>query len=216
MGVTTLIVDHQGKVQSGEQYQGKTALGSAYKGHLVRSAIQVEAVRREKEAGTLTVRLRQIKANFGGQRDPFDVLLTFRQGKITAEPIEVDATELAGEATLNADDRVLLALDAGAAFPDELAERTRLAKGTVQNCLTRLRKCGEVEDTDHVKGRARQVRLSSSSSSSYRGSDDDDAVERAAREEEELLRTGRIQSERQVFELASEHSKNGDHPEREE
>jgi AAA domain len=217
MGVTTLIVDHQGKVQSGEQYQGKTALGSAYKGHLVRSAIQVEAVRREKEAGTLTVRLRQIKANFGGQRDPFDVLLTFRQGTITAEPVEMDATELAGEATLNADDRVLLALGAGAAFPDELAERTGLAIGSVGNCLTRLRKRGDVEDTGQVKGRARQVRLSSSSSSTYRGSDDNDAVERAAREDEELLRTGRIQSEIQVFELAHEHLMNSyHHPEREE
>jgi 5S rRNA maturation endonuclease (ribonuclease M5) len=213
IGVTTLIVDHQGKVQSGEQYQGKTALGSAYKGHLVRSGIQVEAVRREKEAGTLTVRLRQNKTNFGGQHDPFDVLLTFRQGAITAEPLEIDAMELAGEATLNADDRVLLALDAGAAFPEELAERTDLAVGTVGNCLTRLRKRGEVEDTGQVKGRARQVRLSSSSSSSYKGNDDDDAVARASREDEELLRTGRIQSERQVFELAREHSMNGYHPE---
>jgi AAA domain len=216
MGVTTLIIDHQGKVQSGEQYQSKTALGSAYKGHLVRSAIQVEAVRREKEAGTLTVRLRQNKSSFGGQRDPFDVLLTFRHGTITVEPVEVDATELAGEATLNADDRVLLALDAGAAFPDELAERTGLATGTVRNCLTRLRKRGDVEYTDQVQGRARQVRLSSSSSSSYRGSDNDDAVESAAREDEALLRTGRIQSERQVFEMGREHLKNSYHPEREE
>jgi AAA domain len=213
IGVTTLIVDHQGKVQSGEQYQGKTALGSAYKGHLVRSAIQVEAVRREKEAGTLTVRLRQNKTNFGGQRDPFDVLLSFRQGTITAEPVEIDATELAGQATLNGDDRVLLALHAGAAFPDELAERTGLAVGTVGNCLTRLRRRGDVEETGEVKGRARQVRLSSSSSSSYRGSDDDDAVARVAREDEELLRTGRIQSERQVFELAREYSTNGRHQE---
>jgi hypothetical protein len=211
MGVTTLIVDHQGKIQSGEMYQGKTALGSAYKGHLVRSGIQVEAVRREKEAGTLTVRLRQNKTNFGGQRDPFDVLLTFRHGTITAEPKEVDATELAGEATLNADDRVLLALNAGPAFPDELAEGTGLATGTVRNCLTRLRKRGDVVDTEEVKGRARQVRLSSSSSS-YRDSDDDEAGARAAREDEELLRTGRIQSERQVFELAREHSINGHHP----
>jgi hypothetical protein len=213
MGVTTLIVDHQGKIQSGEQYQGKTALGSAYKGHLVRSGIQVEAVRREKEAGTLTVRLRQNKTNFGGQRDPFDVLLTFRKGAITAEPVEIDATELAGEATLNADDRVRLALSAGAAFPDELAESTGLALGTVQNCLTRIRKRGEVEDTGQVKGRARQVRLSSSASSSYRGSDDD-AVARVAREDEELRRTDHIQSERQVFELAREHSMNGYHPAR--
>jgi len=214
IGVTTLIVDHQGKVQSGEQYQGKTALGSAYKGHLVRSGIQVEAVRREKEAGTLTVRLRQNKTNFGGQRDPFDALLTFRHGKITAEAVEIDATELAGEATLNADDRVRLALGGGAAFPDELADGTGLAVGTVGNCLTRLRRRGEVEDTSQVKGRARQVRLSSSSSSSCRGSDDDDAVARVAREVEELLRTGRIQSERQVFELVREYSVNGYHPAR--
>jgi hypothetical protein len=34
------------------------------------------------------------------------------------------------------------------------------------------------------------------------------------REDEELLRTGRIQSERQVFELTREHSMNGHHPAR--
>jgi hypothetical protein len=114
-------------------------------------------------------------------------------------------------------DAIDMALDAGAALPDALAEKTGLAPDTVQNCLTRLRKRGDVEDTGHqVKGRARQVRLSSSSSSSYWGSDDDDAVERAAREEEELLRTSRIPSERQVFDLAREHSMNGYHPEREE
>jgi hypothetical protein len=44
----------------------------------------------------------------------------------------------------------------------------------------------------------------------------DDAVARAARDDEELLRTGRIQSERQVFELAREHSLNGHHSEWEE
>jgi len=104
---------------------------------------------------------------------------------------------------------VLLALNAGAAFLDELAGLTGLAIGTVKNCLTRLRQRGDVENTDQVKGRAHQVRISSSSSFSYKGSDDDDAAKRIAREDEELLRTGRIQSERQVFELAHEHSANG-------
>ena len=185
-GVTVLIVDHQGKIHHGEKYQEKTALGSAYKSHLVRSSIQVEAVRRDKEAGTLTVRLRHAKANFGPQRDPFDVQLTFRHDSIAAEPIEVDATELASEATLNADDRVRLALKAhGPAFPDELCESTGLALGTVKNCLTRLRKQGDVEYTDQTKGRARQVRIASSSSSPYRGSDDDDAQE-MVREDEAL------------------------------
>jgi len=212
LGTTLVVVDHQGKVQAGERYQDKGAFGTAYKSHLSRSVIQVEGVRRDKDAKTLNVRLRHTKANFGPRRDPFGVELAFADRCITVEPVEVDATELAGEATLNADDRVLLALDAGAAFPDELAERTGLAAGTVGNCLTRLRRRGDVEDTDQVKGRARQVRLSSSSSSSYRGSDDDEAGARATREDEELLRTGCIQSERQVFELAREHSENGRHP----
>ena len=33
-GITTLIIDHQGKLQTGERYQGKTQFGSAYKKHL--------------------------------------------------------------------------------------------------------------------------------------------------------------------------------------
>jgi len=214
LGTTVLVVDHQGKVQAGERYQDKGAFGTAYKSHLSRSVIQVEGVRRDKDTKTLNVRLRHTKANFGPRRDPLGVEVAFSHRSITVEPVEVDPTELAGEATLNAEDRVLLALDAGAAFPDELAEKTGLATGTVQNCLTRLRKRGDVEDTDQVKGRARQVRLSSSPSSPYRGSDDDDAVATAAQEDEELLRTGRIQSERQVFELAREYSMNGYHSER--
>jgi hypothetical protein len=211
LGTTLLIVDHQGKVQAGERYQEKGAFGTAYKSHLSRSVVQVEGVGRDKDTGTLNVRLRHTKANFGPRRDPLGVEVAFSHGSITVEPVELDPTELAGEATLNADDRVLLALGAGAAFPDELAERTGLALGTVGNCLTRLRKRGEIEDSGQVKGRARQVSLSSSLSSSYRGSDNDDALAGVAREDEELLRTDRIQSERQVFELAREHSMNGHH-----
>lgn len=168
-GVTVLIVDHQGKVQAGESYQNKTSFGSAYKEHLARSVIQVEAGRRDKEAGTLTIRVRHRKTNFGVQRDPFDVRLAFGQGKIEAEPVELVGADLAGEATVNAEDRVLHALADGPAFPDELTEATGLATGTVRNVLTSLRKGGRVEDTGEVKGRSRQVRLASSSSPDYRG-----------------------------------------------
>ena len=203
-GVTVVVIDHQGKLQAGEKYQDKTAFGTAYKSHLSRSVIQVEAIRRDRDARTLTVRLRHTKTNFGPQRDPLDVELAFRPGSISVEPTEVDARELAGEGTLIAEDRVLLALDAGSAFPEELAEATGLAMGTVKNCLTRLKKCGQVKYTGEIKGRARQVGLASSSSRSLYDDDDDESRDRAAREDEELARTGIIQSERQVFELAYE------------
>src|SRR5215212_3858929 len=74
------------------------------------SARDVKGIIRDRAAGALTVRLRRIKTNFGPQRDPLSVELAFRHGSITEEPTKVDATELAGERTLNAEDRVLLAL----------------------------------------------------------------------------------------------------------
>ena len=73
-GVSVLLVDHQSKLVSGESYQGKTAYGSVYKGNLSRSRIQVEA--RDRGEGTLSVLLRQNKANFGALADPFRVKLT--------------------------------------------------------------------------------------------------------------------------------------------
>jgi hypothetical protein len=54
------------------------------------------------------------------------------------------------------------ALQAGPAFPDELAEMTGLAQGTVVNCLTQLKRSGKVETTGEVKGKAQQVRATPS------------------------------------------------------
>ena len=175
-GASVLAVDHQAKLQAGETYASKGAFGTSYKSHLSRSMIQVEKVRHEREAGTLTVRLRHRKTNFGPQRDPLDVELLFRPGAISTNASEVDAADLAGEETLNAHQRVELALKAGPAYPDELAERTGLSKGTVGNALTGLKKAGTVELAGQTKGKAQQVRLSSSSSLSLRGGDDDDGA----------------------------------------
>jgi DNA-binding PadR family transcriptional regulator len=105
--------------------------------------------------------------------------------------------------------------------------------GTVKNALTGLRREGLIEDTGEQLGQAREVRLTDAGQRRisyylelrgqrhyrhypHRHDDGDDAVASAAREDEELLRTGRIQSERQVLELAREHSLNGYHREREE
>src|SRR5829696_7805979 len=119
-GVTPLLVDHQARQQAGEGYQSKGAFGSAYKEHLSRSLIQVEAGDRSADKGTLNVRLRHKKTNFGVLVEPFDVSLSFSDEMIIATTRELAPSERAQEATLNADERVVAALGHGPAYPDEI------------------------------------------------------------------------------------------------
>ncbi len=177
IGVTPIIVDHQGKQQAGENYQSKGAFGSAYKEHLARSIFQIEPGDREPDV--LNVRIRHKKTNFGPKLDPFDVRLSFGAGRIETTAIKLDAADLVTETTLNATDRVLMVLETGPGYPDEIAERTGLAVGTVSNCITKLKNACKVAYTGERQGKAQQVRLSSSPSSSsssfgYRENDDDD------------------------------------------
>ncbi len=200
-GIGVLIIDHQSRLQAGQSYQSKGAFGSVFKTNLARSVIQAQAT--ERGEGTLTVRLRQKKHNFGPLAEPFGVKLSFTEDAVGLEPIELDASELAEEATLNATDRVKLALEGGPAYPWEIAEHTGLALKTVKNALTGLRKQEVVEPTGEVENRTEQVRLSVPASLSlYRDGDGDDSD---PLDEDEMCRTGVIQSERQVFELAREH-----------
>jgi DNA-binding transcriptional ArsR family regulator len=158
-GVTPLLIDHQARQQSGEGYQSKGAFGSAYKEHLSRSLIQVEAGDRSAEQGTLNVRLRHKKTNFGALCDPFDVSLTFSAEEISATVIELTSADRAQEATLNARDRVLAALEDGPAYPDDLVDSTGLARSTVKNELNKLKKAGRAETTGEVRGQMEEIRL---------------------------------------------------------
>ncbi len=189
-GATPLLVDHQARQQAGEGYQSKGAFGSAYKEHLSRSLIQVERGDHSAEQGTLNVRLRHKKTNFGALCDPFDVALSFSDEKITASIRELAPTERAQETTLNSKDRVVAALEDGPAFPDELVEITGLTRGTVKNAVTALKRAGMVETTGEAQGRMEQVRLSALTALPIKGSavsaDEVLSVERAA----EALRNG--------------------------
>ena len=158
-GVTLLIVDHQGKTQAGERYQNKRSFGSVYKENLARSVIQVEPG--ERGEGLLTVKLRQTKNNFGPKAEPFGARLAFTEEKITVAAHELDATELAEEGTLNARDRVMLALRDAPRYPADIVEACVMPLGTVKNELTRLRKRGLVEYTGETDPRtqAKEVRL---------------------------------------------------------
>jgi DNA-binding transcriptional ArsR family regulator len=169
-GVTPLLIDHQARQQGGEGYQSKGAFGSAYKEHLSRSLIQVEAGDRSAEHGTLNVRLRHKKANFGALCDPFDVTLTFSEEKISASVRELAAVDRAQETTLNSRDRVLAALEDEPAYPDELVEATGLTRGTIQNAITALKKAGRVEPIGATKGQMEQVRLVAPAARPIKGS----------------------------------------------
>jgi AAA domain len=137
-GIAVLIIDHQSRLQAGQSYQQKGAFGSVFKANLARSVIQAQAT--ERGEGTLTVRLRQKKHNFGPLAEPFGVKLSFSEEAVSLDAVELDASELAEEATLNAADRVKLALGNGPAYPWEIAEYTGLALKTVKNALSGLRK----------------------------------------------------------------------------
>jgi hypothetical protein len=192
-GIAILIIDHQSRLQQGQSYQSKGAFGSVFKTNLARSVIQAQAT--ERGEGTLTVRLRQKKHNFGPLAEPFGVKLSFTEEAVSLEAMELDASELAEEATLNATDRVKLALENGPAYPWEIAEHTALALKTVKNVLTGLRKQEVVEPTGEVENRTEQVRLTVPASLSlYRDGDGDDS---------------NIRSQQEVFELAHEFLGNG-------
>jgi AAA domain-containing protein/primase/DNA polymerase family protein len=177
LGIGVLVIDHQSRLQAGQSYQQKGAFGSVYKGNLARSVIQAEAT--ERGEGTLTVRLRQKKHNFGPLAEPFDVKLSFSDEAVTLQAVELKAAELAEEATLTAPDRVKLALEDGPAYPWEISDATGVPLKTVKNVLTGLQKQGTVEPTGQTEGQAEQVRLSVPRPNLYRGGtrDTDDSLE---------------------------------------
>jgi hypothetical protein len=87
------------------------------------------------------------------------VKLSFSEEAVDLEAFELQASELAEEATLTATDRVKLALGDGPAYPEEISEATGVPLKTVKNALTGLRKQSEVEPTGEKEGRAEQVQL---------------------------------------------------------
>jgi hypothetical protein len=158
IGVTVLIIDHQSRLRGGESYQGKSAFGSVYKTNLARSVIQVEVD--ERGEGTLSLKLRQKKYNFGPLADPFGAMLTFTEPMVFVDARELDDADLAEEQTLSPAKRIKLVLEDGPAYPEDISEATGIPLKTVQNNLTKLRKKGEVEPTGEKEGRSEQVRLS--------------------------------------------------------
>jgi hypothetical protein len=152
MGITSILVDHQGKLAQGESYQSKTMFGSGYKGFLVRSRIQAEL----KDRGTSArgVILRQNKTNFSAEAEPFKVRVEFSEERIVLVREDLHEDELQQERTLNLNERVLLALQDGPAAAPELAERLESTPDSVRVACNRNHKDGHLKKTGEKVGRA--------------------------------------------------------------
>ncbi len=148
LGKSSLVIDHQSKMQEGQHYENKTAYGNAYKGFLSRSVWQIEKGESE-ERHTLELLMRPKKANFGPLMAPVGVKITFGSTTVKVEHVDVaDVPSLAGKLPLG--DQLSAELAEAGATVDQLAELIGKPKGTVQNQLTRLRRAGKVVTAEGV------------------------------------------------------------------
>jgi hypothetical protein len=172
-GVTPLIVDHEGKLQSGEKHRDKSPFGSAYKAWAARSVLQFELDEYDRENSALYIRVRQTKTNFGPKIDPFGVRFAFEEHRISTEVYELEDAELAEEQSVPARERIIGVLRSGPATRKEMQDITGLSGGTIRNNLSDLMK-DEIVGEDGYQGRSKVYRLLSSSPEPPRGDDSDD------------------------------------------
>jgi len=163
-GATPFIVDHEGKLQTGEKHKHKTPFGSAYKAWASRSVLQFIFEEYREEASELDISVRQTKTNFGPKIEPIGLRFTFEEKKVSMKTYDLPAEELLDEESKPVAGRILAALGIEPATVAELERLTSAAQGTIYNNLSRLMKTDppQVEEAGY-KGRSKLYRLFSSS-----------------------------------------------------
>lgn len=137
-----LIVDHQAKLQDGQNYQHKTPFGSSYKGHLTRSLLHIERI--SKEQNTLRVLVRHKKNNFGNLCEDLALKIDFTDKKIVVSPANM-RTDPVFQGHLTTEDKILVCLqDEGPLTTEQIVAITEIPLKTVSNRLPVLRKQGKV------------------------------------------------------------------------
>jgi DNA-binding transcriptional ArsR family regulator len=170
-GATPFIVDHEGKLQTGEKHKDKTPFGSAYKAWASRSVLQFVFEEYRDETSQLDIRVRQTKTNFGPKIDPIGVRFTFEEKKVSMGGYTLPDEELLEEESRPVKERILIALRLEGATNKQLQQITGASEGTIRNKLSELRADGLI--TDDGK-RPVTYALVSSSPEHPRGSDSDD------------------------------------------
>lgn len=146
LGVASLVIDHQGHVQAGEDYAAKHQFGSVYKANLSRSQWQVDTAEPGLDRSIVELVLRQKKASFGQRQPDLGVSVSFAGpgGPIRVEQLDVGTTP-ALRAKGPARDRILAAVREEPGIASEtLAELLSLPLKTTQNALTGLAAHGQV------------------------------------------------------------------------
>jgi hypothetical protein len=172
LGTTPFVVDHEGKLQAGENRKEKGPTGSAFKSWTTRSVLQFILEEYDEASSSLDIRVRQHKTNFKPTK-PFGVRFTFAEKKVAVEAIDLQDTELVDEAYVPVKDRIVAALKPGEATIRDLAELTGAEVGTIRNKISELKGEEVIADAGY-RGREKLYSLLSSSQNPYRGSGDDD------------------------------------------
>jgi len=170
-GTTPFIVDHEGKLQTGEKHKDKSPFGSAYKAWASRSVLQFVFEEYRENASELDIRVRQTKTNFGPKIDPIGVRFTFAEKKVSMGTYDLPDEELLEEESRPVKERILVALRLEGATNKQLQQSTGASEGTVRNKLSELRADGLITDDGR---RPATYNLVSSSPVHTRGGDSDD------------------------------------------
>src|SRR5829696_6412012 len=170
-GATPFIVDHEGKLQTGEKHKDKSPFGSAYKAWASRSVLQFVFEEYREESAELDIRVRQTKTNFGPKIDPIGIRFTFEDKKVSMDPYDLPDEELLEEESRPVKERIRIALRLEGATNKQLQQIIGASEGTIRNKLSELRSDGLI--TDDGK-RPVTYTLVSSSPEHPRGSDNDD------------------------------------------
>jgi DNA-binding transcriptional ArsR family regulator len=170
-GATPFIVDHEGKLQTGEKHKDKSPFGSAYKAWASRSVLQFVFEEYREETSELDVRVRQTKTNFGPKIDPVGVRFTFGEKTVSVGTYDLPDEELLEEESRPVKERIVAALRLEGATNKQLHQITSASEGTIRNKLSELRADGLI--TDDGK-RPATYNLVSSTPPRPRGSDGDD------------------------------------------
>ena len=170
-GATPFIVDHEGKLQTGEKHKDKMPFGSAYKTWASRSVLQFVFEEYREETSELDIRVRQTKTNFGPKIDPIGVRFTFEEKKVSMGGYDLPDEELLEEESRPVKERILVALRLEGATIKQLQQITGATEGTVRNKLSELRADGLIADDGK---RPTTYTLVSSSSAHTGGSGSDD------------------------------------------
>ncbi len=144
LGVAVLVLDHQARVQPGQEYAAKEAFGSVYKTNLSRSVWQLERAEPGSDPAVVDLVLRHRKSNFAPLGADLGVRVIFG-----AEAVFVEAIDAASSPSLvdklPVRDRVLAAVvSEPGSTAEELADLMGLVLGTVKNGLTQLQARGRV------------------------------------------------------------------------